>query len=77
MSQAVAGSSPVVLPGSVAQRRLRLAVNQVSHTQVRVLPGPPCSCSSDSRTALCPSGQVPDCKSGYAGSNPVGASDGW
>ncbi len=41
MIQAVAGSSPVVLPGSVAQRRLRLAVDQVSHTQVRVLPGPP------------------------------------
>lgn len=40
MSQAVAGSSPVVLPGSVAQRRLPLVVTQVSHTQVRVLPGP-------------------------------------
>jgi hypothetical protein len=75
VSQAVAGSSPVVLPGSVAQRRLPLAVNQVPHTQVRVLPGPPfigLPC-----TALCPSGQVPDCKSGYTGSNPVGASDGW
>jgi hypothetical protein len=42
VSQAVAGSSPVVLPGSVAQRRLPLVVTQVSHTQVRVLPGPRC-----------------------------------
>src|SRR5580658_1367839 len=41
VSLALAGSSPAILPGPVAQRRLRLAVNQVSHTQVRVLPGPP------------------------------------
>lgn len=35
--------------GSVAQRRLRLTVNQVSHTEVRVLPGPPCTRSSVER----------------------------
>lgn len=29
-------------PGSVAQRRPPVTVNHVSHTKVRVLPGPPC-----------------------------------
>jgi hypothetical protein len=50
VSRAVAGSSPVVLPGSVAQRRLPLAVNQVSHTQVRVLPGSPTSFPDSGRS---------------------------
>lgn len=35
-----------VTPGRVAQRRLRLAVNQVTHAEVRVLPRPPCARSS-------------------------------